>query len=278
VLGKVGEIFRKGYVLDGVKHRLRKTDVACRWGGEEFVCLLEETDAEGAFVFAERIRRAVSELVIEDLNGASFGIKMSAGIMEMRTKRFLELGLGGNAGVEYVFDHADQALYRAKASGRNQTVVWTEEGSAPESADVLGKADETGVKRNPLPGRKDDALSEEVRAMLEQGEPPERYSERKDKKEGARAFLARVYGRYLEKGDERIYLHEIRRLDPRFANSLQLACLRAGEPVWLSVPKRSDLTDRTLAAVGEEKATEITKAARALERRKPRASARSRKA
>lgn len=159
------------------------------------------------------------------------------------------------------------------AGGRPQALKAIE----AEMAIREGRAD---VARAPAfaEGDEGDTLAAEVRAMLERGDPPERYSERKDRKEGAREFLARVYGRYLRKGDESIYLHEIRRLDPKFVRSLEIACRRAGEPVWLSVPKRSDLTERILASVAPEKLDAVTKAAEALVLRKRRAAAKSHKA
>lgn len=104
------------------------------------------------------------------------------------------------------------------------------------------------------------ALEAEVAAMLAAGKPPESYAERADRKEGPREFLARVYGKYLGKGREAIYLHEIRRLDPKFAKSLVVACNTAGQSASEFVPTKRDKTDRLLERAG---ATAVT-LARAL--------------
>lgn len=90
---------------------LRKAgDLVARFGGEEFAVLVPETDIEGAMVLAERLRIAVEETEIATPEGprrytASFGV---ATIQEDDTN------------VETVLKRADEALYRAKNSGRNR--------------------------------------------------------------------------------------------------------------------------------------------------------------
>jgi diguanylate cyclase (GGDEF)-like protein len=99
-------------VLTKVAHTLKQTqrqvDLAGRWGGEEFLVLLTNTDAEGARATAERLRAAVEaipafeggpEHVTCSIGGATFAGEDSA-------TAFLE--------------RADQALYRAKERGRNR--------------------------------------------------------------------------------------------------------------------------------------------------------------
>lgn len=113
-----------------------------------------------------------------------------------------------------------------------------------------------------------DALEAEVAKMVGEGRGPESYSDRSDPQERPLEFLQRVYGRYLRKGREALYLPELRKLDARFVNALTLACRRAGLDIGDYVPKKSARTDKTLKALGIEKATMATRALTALRMRK----------
>jgi diguanylate cyclase (GGDEF)-like protein len=91
----------------------RGGDVACRYGGEEFVLALPGANLETAHERAEHLRRAVESLrVLQD--DAVLSMTISAGIAAypMHGER-----------VDQVLDNADQALYQAKNSGRNRCVV-----------------------------------------------------------------------------------------------------------------------------------------------------------
>lgn len=92
-----------------VRNMLREADVFCRYGGEEFVVILPETDKSGALGLAERIRRAVSKHSFRDTAGKPFGITISLGVSTMPPV----------AEKEALIKTADDALYRAKESGRN---------------------------------------------------------------------------------------------------------------------------------------------------------------
>jgi len=87
----------------------RRDDVVARVGGEEFAWLMPETDQDGAFSAAERVRTAL-ELERDEEFGA---ITVSAGVVIANH--------GSTA--ESLFHAADRALYEAKESGRNTTVV-----------------------------------------------------------------------------------------------------------------------------------------------------------
>ena len=95
-----------GELLGG---RLRESDHACRYGGEEFSVILTGTDVQGAMKTAEDIRMAVSQLQIDDLSiTVSIGLASLSQCHEPSPKCLLEA--------------ADCALYLAKQQGRNQTV------------------------------------------------------------------------------------------------------------------------------------------------------------
>ncbi|MDB5096692.1 MAG: diguanylate cyclase, partial [Cyanobacteria bacterium RYN_339] len=99
-------------VADALRETLRQSDLAARYGGEEFVALLPETDAEGAVRTAERLREAIRALQINTLDGESIGtVTASFGVA------CLEDPLESPA---KLLQRADQALYRAKNSGRDR--------------------------------------------------------------------------------------------------------------------------------------------------------------
>lgn len=98
-----------GRVLDN----LRSTDVLARWGGEEFLLLLPETSLDGALVLLERVRREVAELRVETAND-EISMTVSIGVAAGRVQETME----------QVLEHADEALYQAKAQGRDRVVVY----------------------------------------------------------------------------------------------------------------------------------------------------------
>jgi len=89
---------------------LRPADVCFRYGGEEFVVLLEGVDAEGALPAAERLRKTLER------SDSPVGrpITVSIGIAAHP---------GAGATAEALFEAADEAMYRAKQEGRNRSVV-----------------------------------------------------------------------------------------------------------------------------------------------------------
>ncbi|MBT9511213.1 MAG: GGDEF domain-containing protein [Acidovorax sp.] len=95
-----------------VRANVRDTDVLARWGGEEFVLMLCDTQPDDARELLERIRQAVEALEIPHATG-TLHMSVSAG---------LALHLAGDS-VVHTLERADQALYTAKALGRNRWVV-----------------------------------------------------------------------------------------------------------------------------------------------------------
>lgn len=97
---------------------LRKYDVPCRYGGEEFGILLPNTGGAGAQSVCNRIREDVEAHMFE-YGGFSFNVTLSVGIA-LRTKSDEK---GGALSGEYLIQMADTALYRAKTEGRNRVIV-----------------------------------------------------------------------------------------------------------------------------------------------------------
>src|SRR5262252_8598710 len=96
-----------------IKKSVRGIDLACRYGGEEFVVLMPETDMAVATMVAERLRRRIAGEPFPLPQGARRGeVTISIGIAT----------LGGEESAAAVLKRADQALYRAKRDGRNRVV------------------------------------------------------------------------------------------------------------------------------------------------------------
>ncbi len=104
--------------------QIRTTDKVARFGGEEFVVLLRETDAQGAENLANRIREAIGATVVtQGLSQIELTISVGAAIVCEQDRD-----------IEDVIERADKALYAAKSSGRNR-VVLAEAERAPAPAD-----------------------------------------------------------------------------------------------------------------------------------------------
>lgn len=93
---------------------IRESDICGRYGGEEFIIVLPETSSEEAFGISERVRTSVKE---RDLLSGRRDVTISIGIAnypEHATE------------YEDLIEKADQALYAAKNTGRNKSVIWDE--------------------------------------------------------------------------------------------------------------------------------------------------------
>ncbi|MEJ5167485.1 MAG: GGDEF domain-containing protein, partial [Thermoanaerobaculia bacterium] len=94
-------------VADTLKNVKRAVDTAIRWGGEEFMLILPETELMGALKFAERLKDTISEAEI-DYKGNIIKITATFGVAEY----------SGN--IEDCLKKADDALYEGKKLGRNR--------------------------------------------------------------------------------------------------------------------------------------------------------------
>jgi diguanylate cyclase (GGDEF)-like protein len=94
----------------------RSTDLVARYGGEEFGCVLPQTDAQGALRVAQKMVRAVTGLAIEHRHSpGNDTVSVSVGVVTMTPSP-------GESPV-VMLRAADEALYDAKAQGRNRVVV-----------------------------------------------------------------------------------------------------------------------------------------------------------
>jgi diguanylate cyclase (GGDEF)-like protein len=93
----------------------REIDEPARYGGEEMAVALPQTDLEGAYQFAERVRHAVEHLEVPLLSGnGTLKVTASFGVASLATAE--------HADKESLVAAADTALYEAKRAGKNRTV------------------------------------------------------------------------------------------------------------------------------------------------------------
>lgn len=96
-----------------VKSTIRKDDIFCRYGGEEFVILLPSTDAKTAYELAERIRASFESHKFE-IQGHSIKQTLSMGVSQLNPKM---------ATAESLLEDADKKLYQSKTDGRNRVTI-----------------------------------------------------------------------------------------------------------------------------------------------------------
>lgn len=99
-------------IADIMRNSTRKQDVVGRWGGEEIILLLPETDSRQAGLLAEKIREIIASTRFVH-KGNDFSVTMSFGV-SMFTKEMTK---------ESLIKTADNKLYQAKAAGRNKVIV-----------------------------------------------------------------------------------------------------------------------------------------------------------
>ena len=119
---------------------IRDTDLAARFGGDEFVVLLPEADATQAVTCLERIRLGVARARVA---GAGDGATASAGVA------VFDPTVRSSVSVSAWLRQADAALYAAKAAGRNRTLVAH---GAPPAASTVGSSEGPGVSERRVPG------------------------------------------------------------------------------------------------------------------------------
>ena len=94
---------------------VRGIDLACRYGGEEFVVVMPDTEISYAYSIAERLRKSIETTPVKiSRDPGKIGITISIGIAASE---------GADDTADKLLHRADQALYRAKRSGRNRVVA-----------------------------------------------------------------------------------------------------------------------------------------------------------
>ena len=96
-----------------IKSQLRKYDQLYRYGGEEFLVCLPQTDLDDAKSFSERLRASVEALKIEISNDNHINVTGSFGVTL----------ISADDNIETAIERADEAMYQAKKSGRNRVCV-----------------------------------------------------------------------------------------------------------------------------------------------------------
>ena len=103
-----------------VKENLRAADIMARWGGEEFMVLMPQSDIQGARIVAEKLRLAISGHHFDKVNEltVSFGVAM----------------FESQDDLDSLLKRVDNALYLAKKQGRNRVEILLDEMASPVSA------------------------------------------------------------------------------------------------------------------------------------------------
>jgi len=95
-------------VATNLREHLRESDTVCRWGGEEFLMIVQDCDAAAALLLAEKLRKAIADDL--DLAERTTGqVTISLGVAELQPKESAETLVG----------RADAAMYAAKDAGRD---------------------------------------------------------------------------------------------------------------------------------------------------------------
>ena len=94
---------------------VRAIDLTCRYGGEEFVAIMPDTTVEDAGRIAERIRRYIG--------GSPFRVAQGAELLTVTISIGVAVLIGDNDTPEALLKRADEALYEAKAAGRNRVIA-----------------------------------------------------------------------------------------------------------------------------------------------------------
>ena len=112
---KAGDIVLR-HIADFLNDNLRPYDLTCRFGGEEFLVCLPNTTVGIARTAIERLRENISRTNIPVADNTKINITASFGITLLSADEDWSMAI----------EHADQAMYQAKARGRNRVVVWKE--------------------------------------------------------------------------------------------------------------------------------------------------------
>lgn len=110
-------------IASAMTQRSREQDYVGRFGGEEFLIILPNTGSEGALLMADALRRAVEAFPFAAVSGEAIAITVSIGLCALSQLP--------DPNCDDLIGAADQALYRAKASGRNRVEVFVNWANRP---------------------------------------------------------------------------------------------------------------------------------------------------
>lgn len=96
---------------------LREDDIVCRFGGEEFMVYLDNTNTHSALVVAERLRQSIANLEVEGENGEKVHFTVSIGVVSSEQTVSLDV----------LLRQVDDAMYLAKNNGRNRVEIYDEQ-------------------------------------------------------------------------------------------------------------------------------------------------------
>ncbi|MGA1862207.1 GGDEF domain-containing protein [Deferribacter thermophilus] len=104
------------FIAEEIKKNIRRTDFACRYGGDEFMICLVETPLNNGKIFADRLRKSIAIKPVFTEKGKGFNVTISLGVV----------GFPDTSEKSYeLLDLVDKALYDAKNKGKNKVVVLT---------------------------------------------------------------------------------------------------------------------------------------------------------
>jgi diguanylate cyclase (GGDEF)-like protein/PAS domain S-box-containing protein len=103
------------------QQNLRSMDLFARFGGEEFVILMPDTDSKSAQETAERLRELVAKQPMTTSGKTDISVTISVGISDWNSNNPVDINT--------LLDRADQALYQSKEAGRNRVSAWGEDAS-----------------------------------------------------------------------------------------------------------------------------------------------------
>ena len=125
-------------IAQAMRANLRALDVVGRYGGEEFLLVLPETDLDGATTVAEKLRRLIGRTELTLADGTTLSATISIGLTS---------GAGPGLRLDEMTHNADAALYAAKSLGRDQVYIFRE------------LDEERSIRRSPIdPTARDYAL------------------------------------------------------------------------------------------------------------------------
>ena len=103
-------------IVDVCEHSLRSNDLVCRFGGEEFMIFLDDTNSDSALKVAERLRNAIADVIIYGENKEEIKVTVSIGVVSSEKTDSLDV----------LLSQADDAMYLAKHNGRNRVEIYDE--------------------------------------------------------------------------------------------------------------------------------------------------------